>query len=79
MERPAIDARLAPVFRSQRASSKLQPTERSHDATILLTWACIAIAAIIAISTLTLSRQVHPTDFATVVGHPEGATSPCID
>jgi hypothetical protein len=69
MQPPAINPRLAPLLRSQRALGKLRPAGK-HDATKLITWACLAIAAIIAIGTLTLSSQVHPTDFATMVAHP---------
>ncbi len=68
MQRRGIN--LAPLLRSQRAVGKLRPAEKSHDATRLLTWACIAIAAIIAIGTLTLSSQVHPIDFAAMVARP---------
>jgi hypothetical protein len=70
MDRQAINPRLAPLLRSQRAIGKLRPAEKSHDATILITWACIAIAAIIAISTLTLSGQVDPNEFARMAAHP---------
>ena len=70
MQPPAINPRLAPLLRSQRALGKLRPTGKSHDATKLITWACVAIAAIIALGTLTLSSQVHPTDFAIMVAHP---------
>jgi hypothetical protein len=70
MQRPAINPRLAPLLRSQRALGKFRPAEKSQDATKLLTWACVAIAAIIAIGTLTLSSQVHRTDFATMVARP---------
>ena len=58
MERPEISPRLAPLLHSQHGLEKLRPAEKSHDATIFVTWACVAIAAIIAIGTLTLSGQV---------------------
>jgi hypothetical protein len=70
MDRPAINPRLAPLLRSQRAFGKLRPAEKSHDATILITWACVAISAIIAICTLTLSGQVDPNDFTRMVARP---------
>ena len=70
MERSAINSRLEPLLRSQRASQKFRPFEKGYDATILVTGACVAVAAIIAIYALTVSGPVDPDAFATMVAFP---------
>jgi hypothetical protein len=70
MERSALNARLEPLLRLQRALEKFRPSEKSHDMTILLAWACIAIGATIAICALTVSDPADPIDFSTMVAFP---------
>ena len=70
MERSAINSRLEPSLRSQGASQKARPFEKSYDVTILVTAACIAIGAIIAIYALTVSGAVDPAALATMVAFP---------
>jgi hypothetical protein len=70
MERSAINSRLEPLLRSQRAFQKLGPLEKTHDLTILVAGACVIIAAIIAIYALTASGPMDPNAFTTMVAVP---------
>jgi hypothetical protein len=70
MERSAINSGLEPMPHSQHALQKFRPSEKSHDVTILVTWACVAIGAVIAIYALTVSGAVAPDAFATMVAFP---------
>jgi hypothetical protein len=70
MQRSAINSRLEPLLRSQRAFQESRPSERFHDVMILVTGACIAIAAIIAIYALTVSGAAAPDAFPTMVAFP---------
>ena len=70
MERSAINSRLEPLLRSQRAAAKFRPLEKTHDVTILVTWVCVSIGAIIAIYAVTVSGPVDPEAFATMVAFP---------
>ncbi len=70
MERSAINSRLEPLLRSQRAFQKLRPLEKTYDLTILVAGACVIIAAIIAIYALTASGPMDPNAFTTMVAFP---------
>ncbi len=70
MERSAISARLEPLLRVQRAFEKFRPSEKSHDVTILLAWACVAIGATIALYAVTVPDAADPIDFSTMVTFP---------
>jgi hypothetical protein len=70
MERSAINSRPEPLRRSQNALQKLRPVEKTYDVTILVTWASVAIGAIIAIYVLTVSGAMDPHAFATMVAFP---------
>jgi hypothetical protein len=70
MERSAINARLEPLLRLQRAFEKFRPSETSYDVTILLAWACVGIGATIAIYALTVPDPADPIDFSTMVALP---------
>jgi hypothetical protein len=70
MERSAINASLEPLLRLQRAFEKFRPSGKSHDVTILLAWACVAIGATIAIYALTAPDAADPIDFSTMVTFP---------
>jgi hypothetical protein len=70
MERSAINSRLEPLLRSQRAAVKFRPFEKTYDVTILVTWVCVSIGAIIAICAVTVSGPVDPDAFATMVAFP---------
>jgi hypothetical protein len=70
MERSAINARFEPLLRLQRAFEKFRPSEKSHDVTILLAWACVAIGATIAIYALTVPDPADPIDFSTMIAFP---------
>jgi hypothetical protein len=70
MQRSAINSRLEPLLCSQRAVEKFRPFEKTYDLTILVTWVCVSIGAIIAIYALTVSGPVDPEAFATMVAFP---------
>jgi hypothetical protein len=70
MERSAINSRPEPLLRSQRALQKFRPFEKTYDLTILVTEACVAIAAIVAIYALTASGPVDPDAFAMMAAFP---------
>ena len=70
MERSAINSRPEPLRRQQNALQKLRPVEKTYDVTILVTWACVAIGAVIAIYALTVSGAMDPEAFATMVAFP---------
>jgi hypothetical protein len=70
MERAAINSRLEPLLCSQRAAAKIRPLEKTYDVTILVTWVCVSIGAIIAIYAVTVSGPVDPDAFATMVAFP---------
>jgi hypothetical protein len=70
MERSATNSRLEPLLRSQHALQKFHPSEKSYDVTILVTGACVAIGATIAIYALTVSGAMDPNAFANMVAFP---------
>jgi hypothetical protein len=55
---------------ARNAAAKFRPLEKTHDVTILVTWVCVSIGAIIAIYAVTVSGPVDPEAFATMVAFP---------
>jgi hypothetical protein len=53
-----------------RAFEKFRPSGKSHDVTILLAWACVAIAATIALYAVTAPDPADPIDFSTMATFP---------
>jgi hypothetical protein len=65
MERSAIDSEFRPMLRSKPRSS-----EKTYDMTILVTAACVAVGAVVAVYALAASGAVDPDAFANMVAFP---------
>jgi hypothetical protein len=65
MERSAINPEFQPMSRSEPRSS-----ERTYDVTILVTVACVAVGAVVAVYALVASGPIDPDAFANMVAFP---------
>jgi hypothetical protein len=65
MERSALNSEFQPMLRSESCCS-----EKTYDITILVTAACVAAGAFVAIYALAASGLVDPDAFANMVAFP---------
>jgi hypothetical protein len=65
MDRSAINSEFQPMLRSEPRSS-----EKTYDMTILVTAACVAVGAVVAICALAWSGPVDPDTFVNMVAFP---------
>jgi rhamnose utilization protein RhaD (predicted bifunctional aldolase and dehydrogenase) len=65
MDRSAINSEFQPMLRAEPRSS-----EKSYDMTILVTAACVAVGAVVAICALASSGPVDPDTFVNMVAFP---------
>jgi hypothetical protein len=65
MERSAINSKFQPMLRTEPRAS-----EKTYDMTILVTAACIAVGAVVAVYALAASGPVDPDALANMVAFP---------